>query len=101
MQPLLTIWRTPKKLKMELPYYPVVPLRGIYMKTKQKVQKDTRTLISTAVLFIIAKTWELPNCSIRKWIKAMLYVHSGIALSQKKKKKTFCHCSNMGEFGGY
>jgi len=32
---------TPKKLKIELPYDPAIPLRGIYMKKKEK--KDTNS----------------------------------------------------------
>ena len=45
---------------------------------KQKIQKDTCTLISTAALYKIAKTWELPYCSIHEWIKMMLYVHNTV-----------------------
>ena len=41
MHPLWkTVWRFPKKLKIELPYDPAIPLLGIYLE-KNMVQKDT------------------------------------------------------------
>ena len=35
-----TVWRCLKKLKIELPYDPAVPLLGIYLE-KTIIQKDT------------------------------------------------------------
>ena len=37
-----TVWRFLKKLKIELPYDPVIPLLGIYL-DKTIIQKDTGT----------------------------------------------------------
>ena len=56
VQPLWrTVWRFLKKLKIELPYDPAVPLLGIYSKnTKTLIQKDTWTPMFIA-LFTIAK----------------------------------------------
>jgi len=55
--PWKTIWRALKKLKIELPDDPVIPLLGIYPKeTKTVTQKDTRTPMFTAALFTLAKT---------------------------------------------
>jgi len=55
-----------KKLKIELPYY---PLLGIYPK-KKLIQKDTCTPMFIAALFTISKTWEQPRCpSTDEWIK--------------------------------
>ena len=45
-----------KKLKIELPYDPTIPLLGIYS-DKTIIQKDTHTSVLTAALFAIAKTW--------------------------------------------
>ena len=43
VQPLwTTVWRLLKKLKLELPYGPVIPLLGIYPE-KTIIQKDTCT----------------------------------------------------------
>ena len=46
-----------RKLKLELPYGPVIPLLGIYP-GKTTVQKDTCTsiIVLIAALFTIAKT---------------------------------------------
>ena len=57
-QPLWrTVWRFLKKLKIELPYDPAIPLLGTHPeKMKTLIQKDTCTPMFTAALFIIAKT---------------------------------------------
>ena len=52
-----TVWRFPKKLKIELPYGPAIPLLGTHLeKMKTLIQKDTCTLMFIAALFTIAKT---------------------------------------------
>ena len=58
VQPLCrTLWRFLKKLKIELPYDPAIPLLGIYPeKMKTLIRKDTHTPMFIAALFIIAKT---------------------------------------------
>ena len=62
IQPLWkTIWRFLKKLKIELPYDPAIPLLGIYPE-KTIIQKDTCTPVFTASLFTIARTWKQPKC---------------------------------------
>ena len=88
VQPLWkTIWRFLKKLKIELPYDPAIPLLGIYPnKTKTLIQKNfTCTPIFTATLFTIAKIWKQLKCSTNKWIKKMWYTHNGILLNHKKE----------------
>ena len=57
MQPLWKIvWWFLKKLKLELPNDPEIPLLGIFLKkTKTLIQKDTRTPMLTGALFTIAK----------------------------------------------
>ena len=71
LQPLWrTLWRFLKKLKMELPYYPAVPLLGIYPE-KTIIQKESCTTLIIAALFTIARTWKQPKCpSTDEWIKA-------------------------------
>ena len=62
VQPLwTTVWRFLKKIKIELPYDPAIPLLGIYLE-KNMIQKDTCTPVFNEVLFTIAKTWKQPNC---------------------------------------
>ena len=70
MQPIWrSVWRFLKKLKIQLPYDPAVPLLGIYPE-KTIIQKDICTPVSTAAVFTIARTWKSPKCpSAEKWIK--------------------------------
>ena len=77
IQPLWrTVWRFLKKLKIELPYDPVIPLLGIYPE-KTIIQKDICTPMFTAALFTIARSWKQPKCpSTDKWIKKMWYIYT-------------------------
>ena len=65
-----------RKLKIELPYDPAIPLLGIYP-DKTLIQKDTCTSMFTAALFTTAKTWKQPKCpSTDEWIKNMWYIYT-------------------------
>ena len=78
MKPLWkTLWRFLKKLKIELPYDPAIPLLGIYpKKMKTLIRKDTCTPMFIAVLFTIAKIWKQPKgTSTDQWIK-MCYIYT-------------------------
>ena len=77
VQPLWrTVWRSLKKLKIELPYDPAIPLLGIYPE-KTIIQKDTCTPILIAALFTIARSWKQPKCpSIDDWIKKMWHIYT-------------------------
>ena len=89
IQPLWrTVWRFLKKLQIELPYDPAIPLLGIYPE-KTEIQKETCTTMFIAALFTIARTWKQPKCpSTDEWIKKMWqYMHNGILLSHKKEMK--------------
>ena len=56
IQPLWRIvWRFLKKLKIELPYDPAIPLLGIYPE-KTIVQKESCITMFFATLFTIART---------------------------------------------
>ena len=68
------VWRFLKKLKIELPYDPAIPLLGIHPK-KTIIQKDTCTPMFIAALFTIARTWKQPKCpTIDEWIKKKWYI---------------------------
>ena len=75
IQPLWrTIQRFLKKLGIELPYDPTIPLLGIYPEKKNMNQKVTCTPMFTAALFTKAKTWKQPRClSTDEWIKKVWY----------------------------
>jgi len=55
-----TLQRFLKKLTLELPYDPTIPLLGVYPE-KTMVQKDACSPMFIAVLFTIAKIWKQPN----------------------------------------
>ena len=58
VQPLWkTVWRVLRKLTIELPYDPEIPLLGVYP-DKIFLQKDTCTHVFIAALFTTAKTWK-------------------------------------------
>ena len=58
-----TVWRFPKKLKIELSYDPLIALLGIYPKdTGVLIHRGTCTPVFTAALSTIAKLWTEPNC---------------------------------------
>ena len=64
MQPLgRTVGRFLKKLKVELPYDPAIPLMGIYPE-KTIIQKESCTTMFIAALFTIAGTWNQPKCQM-------------------------------------
>ena len=70
-----TVWRFVKKLKIELPYDPAIPLLGIYPE-KTMIWKDACTPIFIAALFTIARTWKQPKCPLtEEWIKKMWYIY--------------------------
>ena len=72
IQPLWrTVWRFLKKLKIDLPYDPGIPLLGVYPE-KTIIQKDSCTSMFTAALFTIAGSWKQPKClSTDEWVKKM------------------------------
>ena len=76
IQPLWkTVWRFLKKLGIKPPYDPAVPLLGICPE-ETKIEKDTCTLMFTAALFTIARTWKQPRRSSKdEWIKQLWYIH--------------------------
>ena len=70
------VWRFLRKLKIELPFNPAIPLLGIYPE-KTMTRKDTCTLMFIAALFTIAKTWKQPKCPLTdEWIKKMWYMYT-------------------------
>ena len=100
VQPLRrAVWRLLKKLRIELPYDPAIPLLGIYLE-KTMVQKDACTLMFISALFTIAKTWKQPKCPLTdEWIK-MWYIYTMEYYSAIKEWNNAI-CSNMDGPGDY
>ena len=70
VQPLWrTVWRFLKKLEIELPYDPAVPLLGIHTKETGR-ERDTCTPMFTAALFTVARTCKQVRCpSADEWMR--------------------------------
>ena len=88
IQPLWrTVWRFLKKLKIELPYDPAIPLLGIYPK-KPIIPKDTCPTMFIAALFTIDRTWKQPKCpSTDEWIKKMWHIYTMECYSAIKRNE--------------
>ena len=91
VQPLWKTVRTfLKKIKIELPYDPAIPLLGIYpQETKTLIWKDTCTPRFIAALFTTAKIQKQPKCpSADEWIKMWcIYLYMMEYYSAIKKNK--------------
>ena len=65
-----------RKLYIELPYDPAIPLLGIYI-DKTFLEKDTSTPMFTAALFTIVRTWKQLKCPLTDdWIRKMWYIYA-------------------------
>ena len=86
VQPLWkTVWRFLKKLEIELPYDPAIPLLGIYTE-ETRSERDTCTPMFIAALFIIARIWKQPRCpSADEWIGKVWYIYTMEYYSAIKK----------------
>ena len=71
-----TAWILLKKLKIDLPYDPAIPLLGIYA-GETRIEKDTCTPMFIVAVFTIAKTWKQPRCPLAdKWIRKQQYIYT-------------------------
>ena len=84
VQPLWkTAWRYLRKLNIELPYNPAIPLLGISF-----IENNTYTCMFIRALFTMAKTWKQPKCLLtNEWIKKMWYIYTVECYSAIKQNK--------------
>ena len=76
-----TVWRFLKKLKIELPCDPGIPLLIIYPE-KNMVGKAACTSVCTAALFYNSQDVAVSQVSISGWMdKDVVYIYSAILLS--------------------
>ena len=74
--PWRTVWRFLRKLEIELPYHPTIPLLGIHTE-ETRTERDTCTPMFIEALFIIAGTWKQCKCpSTEEWIRNMWYIYT-------------------------
>ena len=79
------MWRSLKKLEIELPYDPAIPLLGIHTKDTRS-ERDTCTPLFITALFVIARAWKQPRCpSADDWIRKLWYIYTMEYYSAIKK----------------
>ena len=77
-----SLWKTVRtflrKLKVELPFDPLILLLGIYPKNPETpIPKNLCTPMFIAVLLTLAKGWKQPKCpSVDEWIKKLWYIYT-------------------------
>ena len=82
------MWRFLKKLEIELPYDPAIPLLGMHTEETRR-ERDTCTPMFIAALFIMARTWKQPRCpSADEWIRKLWYIYT-MEYYSAIKKNTF------------
>jgi hypothetical protein len=76
-----------KKLKIDLPYDPAIPLLGIYLKECTiGYDRASCTAMFIAALFTIAQLWKQPRClTSDEMIKKMWYIYTMAFYSAIKK----------------
>ena len=72
VQPLWrAVWRFLKKLEIELPYNPTIPLLGVPTE-ETRIERDTCTPMFITALFIIARTWKQHRYpSADEWVRKL------------------------------
>ena len=96
-----TIWNFLRKLKMELPFDPAIPLLGLYTKNPETpIQKNLCTPMFIAAQFTIAKYWKQPKCpSENEWMKKRYicfctFTQWNICSRKKEGAPTLCDSLN-------
>ena len=82
VQPLWrTVWRFLKKLEVELPNDPAIPLLAIHTK-ETRIERDMCTPMFITALFTTVRTWKQPRCPLAdEWIRKLWYIRNGKLLS--------------------
>ena len=90
------------KLNIEIPYDPVTPLLGIYIKkARSQIHKDIGTPIFIAALYTIAKIGKQPKCpSVDEWIKKMWYIYTMGYYSAMRRKQILLFATPWMELEG-
>ena len=84
-----TVWNFLRKLKMELPFDPAIPLLGLYPKIPETpVQKNLCSPMFIAAQFTIAKYWKQPKCpSTNEWFLELWYIYTMELYAAERKKE--------------
>ena len=65
-----------KKLEVERPYDPAIPLLGIHAE-ETRIERDTCIPVFTIALYTIARTWkQLRSPSVDEWVRKLWYIYT-------------------------
>ena len=96
-----TVWRFLKKLEIELPYDPAIPLLCIHIE-ETRIERDTCTPMFIAALFIIARTWKKPRGPpADEWIRKRWYIYTIKSITQPLKRMHLISSNEVDEPGAY
>ena len=80
------MWRFLKKLEIQLPYDPAIPMLGIHTK-ETRIETDMCAPMFTAALCTITRIWKQPGYpSENKWIRKLGYIYTMEYYSAIKKE---------------
>ena len=92
VQPLWkTVWRFLRKLKMELPVDPEIPLLKLYPKNPETpIQKNLCTSMFIEAQFTVVKCWKQPKCpSVKECIKTYCTFTQWNTMQQKERRISY------------
>jgi hypothetical protein len=77
VQPLWKSIRFLRKLEIDLPKDPTIPLLGTYSKDVSPCHRGTSSTMFLAALFVIATSWKQPRyAATEEWIEKMLFIYT-------------------------
>ena len=97
VQPLWkSVWWFLRKLGVNLPQDPAIPLLGIYPRDALSYYKSVCSTMFIAALFVIASTWKQPRCpSMEEWIKKVWKIYTLEYYSSVKTQWHLEFCMQM------
>ena len=82
------MWRFLKKLEIELPYDPEIPLLVTHT-DETRIERDMCTPMFIAAMFTLARTWKQPGCPLAdEWIRKLSHIYT-MEYYSAIKKNTF------------
>ena len=87
--PRKTVWNFLRKLKIELPFDPAIPLLGLHPKDPETPsQKNLCTPMFIAAQFTVATCWKQPKCpSANEWIRKLWYIYTMEYYAAERRKE--------------
>ena len=66
-----------RKLKIDLPEYPALPLLGIYPKDVPPCHRGICSTTTIAALVVTARSWKQPRCpTTEEWIQKLWFIYT-------------------------